>query len=188
MKVRVAILYVRAENRNLFFFVSVSSFSRHNLVSPAPGGFNARASKTRILYFRHNFENRLLFIFNRFMLPFCSVSLSLFTSDRMFCNACLFLLIFHTIPASAVESFQFSCWFQTLPFQLNCRLKDSFKSVPLLGVLPLDTGDISSLRQFGMTEEIVKKTFSESLYLKKPESPQARDCRLLRTTSLSSVN
>lgn len=36
---------------------------------------------------------------------------------------CSFLLIFHTIFAPAVESFQFSCWFQTLLFQLDCRLK-----------------------------------------------------------------
>jgi hypothetical protein len=55
---------------SLLFF-----FFRHNLVSPAPGEFEVGCEKRNTekrewrkkhFVFRHNFQNRLLFIFNRF--------------------------------------------------------------------------------------------------------------------------
>lgn len=119
----------REKNRKLFFLYfscCSSSFDIHTLAPPAPGERIAEwmnredgGEEEKNFIFRHNFQNRLLFIFNRFILsvPFCS-----FYTSESYARQCFFLLqhlsfdIPHTKHIRMKEilfhSLSFLCWFE----------------------------------------------------------------------------
>lgn len=110
----------------LYFSCCSRSFDIHSLAPPAPGermdewmNREDGAEEEKNFIFRHNFQNRLLFIFNRFILsvPFCS-----FSTSESYARQCFFLLrrlsfdIPHTKHIQMKEilfhSLSFLCWFE----------------------------------------------------------------------------
>lgn len=117
--IEIRSFYVLAENRKIYlFFSSFLSFIRHNLVSPAPGGWDWAKKKEKIVLYSNRIFKTDYYLYS---IEWYTLLLRLHLKPYVFCKCFRFPVFWYSVCditkfhfAGGIKSFFFfraSCWF-----------------------------------------------------------------------------